>query len=117
MTGRNTMKLYDYIYCSNKILLTVKALRILCLVATAAICCAFRSGITVDRLQCEFLTDPLAVDTTEPGLSWKMNSSRNGAASSAYQILAATDPKKLNEQDADLWNSGKVEIANEIRAQ
>lgn len=94
----------------------MKALRILCLVATAAICCACGSGITANRLQCEFLTDPLAVDTTEPGLSWKMNSSRNGAASSAYQILAATDMKKLNEQDADLWNSGKVEIANGIKA-
>ena len=46
-----------------------------------------------------------------------MESSGNGAASTAYQVLAATDLKKLNEQDADLWNSGKVESVNEIKVQ
>ena len=45
-----------------------------------------------------------------------MESSRKGVASTAYQILAATDLKKLNEQDADLWNSGRVESVNEIKA-
>ena len=93
----------------------MKALGPLCVIAMAAICSAFGSGISVDRLQCEFLTEPLAIDNTEPELSWKMASARKGAVSTAYQVLAASDLKKLNEQDADLWNTGKVETANEIK--
>ena len=68
-------------------------------------------------LRCEYLENPLAIDNTVPYLSWKMNSSRNGTSSSAYQILVATDPGKLNEAEADLWNSGKVDAGNNIIVQ
>ena len=93
----------------------MKTLRALYIIAMAAICCACASGISVERLQCEFLADPLAIDKTDPQLSWVMESSRNGTSSTAYQVLAATDPKKLNEKAADLWNTGKVEANNEIK--
>ena len=93
----------------------MKTLRALYIIAMAAICCACASGISVERLQCEFLTDPLAIDKTDPQLSWVMESSRNGTSSTAYQVLAATDPTKLNEKDADLWDTGKVEATNEIK--
>ena len=95
----------------------MKAFRILNIAAALLAIYACGSNITADRLQCEFLTEPLAIDNTTPQLMWKMNSSKKGTSTIAYQIIAATDPKKLNEQDADLWNSGKVEAANEVRAE
>lgn len=66
-------------------------------------------GIKVDDLRCEYLKNPLAIDNTQPHFSWKMTSRNNGAHSTAYQILVATEIDKLNENQADLWNSGKVE--------
>ena len=54
------------------------------------------------------LDAPLAIDNTTPHFSWKMSSKQTGAASTAYQILVATELDKLNEQEADLWNTGKV---------
>ena len=72
--------------------------------------------ISVHDLQCEYLTEPLAIDNTVPYLSWKMASSRQGVWSGAYQVLVASSPDKLNENAADLWNSGKVDAQNEIRA-
>ena len=66
-------------------------------------------GIKVDDLRCEYLKNPLAIDNTQPHFSWKMTSRNNGAHSTAYQILVATEIEKLNENQADLWNSGKVE--------
>jgi alpha-L-rhamnosidase len=54
------------------------------------------------------LEAPLAIDNTSPHFSWTMSSSDNGMSTTAYQILVATEPGKLNEQEADLWNSGKV---------
>ena len=76
--------------------------------ACAFTACQDSSLLTVDDLKCEWLESPLAIDNTSPHFSWKMTGKQNGAASTAYQILVATDLDKLNEQDADLWNSDKV---------
>ena len=70
--------------------------------------CQDSSLLVVNQLQCELLDAPLAIDNTSPHFSWKMSNKQNGAASIAYQILVATELYKLNEQEADLWNTGKV---------
>ena len=72
------------------------------------IACQDTSKLSISDLQCEYLDAPLAIDNTSPHFSWKMNSKQKGARSIAYQILVATDLSKLNEQEADLWNTGKV---------
>ena len=70
--------------------------------------CQDTSKLSVSDLQCEYLDAPLAIDNTSPHFSWKMNSKQEGAHSTAYQILVASDWSKLNEQEADLWNTGKI---------
>jgi alpha-L-rhamnosidase len=78
----------------------------ICTVFTSAACAI--GGMTVEDLRCEYLKNPLAIDNATPHFSWEMVSDRNGAHSTAYQILVATDLCKLNEKHADLWNSGVV---------
>jgi alpha-L-rhamnosidase len=74
-----------------------------------------KGGIKVEELRCEYLKNPLAIDSTTPHFSWKMIGGKNGAHSTAYQILVATDLSKLNPRQADLWNSGLVSVAGSIR--
>lgn len=64
--------------------------------------------VRIDRLRCEYRTDPLGIDTARPRLSWALSSDIRGECQTAYQILVAGSEAKLNESDADLWNSGKV---------
>jgi len=64
-------------------------------------------AVSVYDLECEGLKSPLAIDNTIPQFSWKVKGNE-GTEVTAYQILAATSPEKLNEDDADLWNSGKT---------
>ena len=78
------------------------------ILASMFIACQDTSKLSVSDLQCEYLDAPLAIDNTSPHFSWKMNSKQKGALSIAYQILVATELSKLNEQEADLWNTGKV---------
>ncbi len=66
------------------------------------------SDLIIADLRCEYLNNPLGIDNIKPGLSWKIKSGKNGTSQSAYQILAATESNLLTEQNADLWNSGKV---------
>ena len=80
---------------------------ILCF-ALAGVFCFGQSSFSVKGLTCEELVNPIAIDNTDPHFGWKINSDRTGAFSTAYQVLVATTPEKLDEKNADLWNSGKV---------
>lgn len=66
-----------------------------------------RPAVSVYDLECEGLDSPLAIDGTCPHFSWKVRGA-DGTEISAYQILVASLPEKLNEEAADLWNSGKT---------
>ena len=72
-------------------------------------CINEKSDVTFVDLRCENLTNPLGIAKTMPGLSWKIKSNLNGTAQKGYQILASGDSTLLNEHDADLWNSGKID--------
>ncbi|MHB1033198.1 MAG: family 78 glycoside hydrolase catalytic domain [Pirellulales bacterium] len=60
------------------------------------------------RPRCEYLVNPLGIDSVLPRLSWEMQDSRRGAAQTAYRVLVATSEAKLQADQADLWDSGKV---------
>ncbi len=64
--------------------------------------------VTPVRLRCEYLTNPLAVDTAQPRLSWVIESDRRATVQTAYQIVAGTGESPAGGADGDLWDSGKV---------
>ena len=59
-------------------------------------------------LRCEYLPDPLGVETLQPRLYWTLDSKRRGEMQTAYRILAASSPDALKADQGDLWDSGKV---------
>lgn len=71
-------------------------------------CSDVTSELVIKDLKCENLYMPAGINTTSPGVSWKIKSTINGAAQKAYQVIAASEIKLLNESKADLWNTGKV---------
>jgi alpha-L-rhamnosidase len=62
-------------------------------------------------MRCEYLQNPLGIDVTSPRLSWTNNLSGRGAGQSAYQVIVASSPAILAQNQGDLWNSGKVATA------
>jgi alpha-L-rhamnosidase len=91
-----------------------KSMRMLLILSVAATCLVQvscqkqKSEVSTFDLRCEYLSNPLGINNVNPGLSWKIKSDKNGASQSAYQLLVAGDSTLLTEQNADLWNSGKV---------
>jgi alpha-L-rhamnosidase len=65
-------------------------------------------SITLTDLRCEYLSNPLGIDTLTPRLSWKLQSSQRAQRQTAYQILVASNAALLAENRADLWDSGRV---------
>lgn len=69
---------------------------------------ADESTLRVDDLRCEYLSNPLGIDVAQPLLSWKLQDKRRRVLQSAYQILVASSPERLSDNQGDLWDSGKV---------
>jgi alpha-L-rhamnosidase len=65
--------------------------------------------IDVKELRCEMLHNPEGINTAIPRLGWIIESEERNTMQKAYRILAASSPDKLNEQEADLWDSGKMD--------
>lgn len=68
-------------------------------------------SIIVDNLTCEYKNNPLSVEETHPRLAWQIRHTdptvRN-QVQTAYQILVASTLDKLQVDEGDLWDSGKV---------
>ena len=66
------------------------------------------ASLAPDRLRCEYLDNPLGIDTPQPRLSWVLESKQRAERQTAYQILAASSEALLKSDTGDLWDSGKV---------
>jgi len=65
-------------------------------------------AMTVGKLRCEYLVEPVGIDVVEPRLSWVLSSNERGQVQTAYRVRVATSPDQLRMGRADLWDSGKV---------
>ena len=67
--------------------------------------------LAVKNLRCEYLTNPLGIDVAQPRLSWILESldvSLRGQRQTAYQIIVARTPEKVDADQGDAWDSGKI---------
>jgi alpha-L-rhamnosidase len=56
----------------------------------------------------EYAINPLGLSTLAPRLFWRIETQEQAVRQTAYQILVASSLLKLNNDDADMWDSGKI---------
>lgn len=61
------------------------------------------------RLLTEYAENPLGIDARHPRLSWVMESARRSRMQAAYRVLFASCPQSLERDEADMWDSGRVD--------
>lgn len=66
------------------------------------------AGCEAGNLKCEYLVNPLGIDSPNPRLTWFIVDSSRAAAQSAWQIIVGTDSLKVSNGEGDKWNSGKI---------
>lgn len=66
--------------------------------------------MTIQVVACktEYRINPIGLDVVKPRLFWQMRSDTEGGLQSAYQIRVASSRDKLEHDQADMWDSGKV---------
>ena len=60
-------------------------------------------GQTIERFQ------TATIFNKKPSFTWIVNDDRQNVKQTAYRILVGTDRAKLEKDEADLWDSGKVD--------
>lgn len=72
------------------------------------------AALKVPEVTVEQRVMPLGIDTAKPRLSWIATSPVRGARQTAYQVLIATDTNTLRKGQANVWDSGKVDSAENV---
>ena len=72
------------------------------------VCAEGTTNLRIAERRCEYLQDPVGIDELRPRLSWRVESSKRGDRQTAYRILVASSSERLAEDQADLWDSGRV---------
>ena len=66
-------------------------------------------------LRCELRVNPVGIDVANPRFSWKFKDSEvRGQGQRAYHILLASSEELLKKDKGDVWDSGKVNSADNI---
>lgn len=73
-----------------------------------------RAQMTVTNLRCEMLENPVGIDEEKPRLSWQINSDQRNVQQTAYHIIVSSAKEKLDKNEGDIWNSGKINSSESI---
>jgi alpha-L-rhamnosidase len=76
-----------------------------------------KNDIKVTNLRCEYRINPLGIDIVKPRLFWCLESEQRGQKQTGYQILVASNKEKLKNNNADIWDSGKVKSNQSIHVE
>ena len=74
----------------------------------ALVTTAHSQSMRPTHLRTEYLENPIGIGETSPRMSWWCESKERGDKQTAYQILVASSSEKLRNNQADLWNTGKI---------
>lgn len=101
-------------HCPHLLLASAACLALMTLNASMA---APKGGIRPVRLRCEQAIDPLGIDARQPRLGWVLelaDAADRGQRQTAYQVLVASSPERLERHEGDLWDSGRVPGAESV---
>ena len=70
--------------------------------------CTLSMATQPDNLQCEYLVNPLGIDTPSPRLSWLLDDNRYGAIQNAYRIIVGTDSAAVARGQGNSWDTQKM---------
>jgi alpha-L-rhamnosidase len=65
-------------------------------------------AIEFKNLKCEYLTNPIGIDTNAPRFSWQILNDTSIFEQTAYEIAVGTDSLKVSKGKGNQWNSGKI---------
>ncbi|MGA7719811.1 MAG: family 78 glycoside hydrolase catalytic domain [Ignavibacteriaceae bacterium] len=67
-----------------------------------------KSKVSIEKLKCDYLPNPLGIDNKHPGLSWELLCTERDIKQMAYRIIVGSSYGKLSANQGDIWDSQKI---------
>ncbi len=67
-----------------------------------------RTTLVIQGLSCEYLENPMGIETEAPRFGWILSSEVNGETQTAYQIIVSDSENEVASGQGKLWDSGKI---------
>ena len=64
----------------------------------------------VTGLRCEYLINPIGIDSENPRFSWMIADARNGAKQEAYQVFVGTDSISISHGRGRNWQTNPINL-------
>ncbi len=85
---------------------------------TCILICGYKgfasTQIGLRYLRCEMLENPQGIDAVHPRLSWQIVGGGRNIVQTAYRVIVASSPEKLNSNEGDFWDSHKIASGQSI---
>lgn len=67
-----------------------------------------KESLHINGLRTEYLENPKGIDVLNPRFSWVLEAEGRNRYQTAYRILVSSSQEKLNQNEGDIWDSGKI---------
>lgn len=91
----------------------LKSILILVTAITAS-CSQANTDFSAVNLKCEYLINPIGIDSPQPRLTWQMSDSREGAAQKSWQIIVTSQENLISSDEKIVWNSEKINSSENL---
>jgi alpha-L-rhamnosidase len=73
------------------------------------------SSLQPASLTCEYIENPLGIDTKSPRLGWNFASNEQNQYQLAYEIIVSDNLSSINKDIGNVWATGKISSAENIQ--
>src|SRR5215216_3901271 len=67
------------------------------------------------NLTCEYIENPLGIDTKIPRLSWTLKSTERYQVQLAYELIVSDNIKDIQQGKGNVWSTGKITSSQNIQ--
>jgi len=75
------------------------------------------SPLQAVKLTCEYISNPLGIDSKKPRFSWLLESKEKNQLQSAYEIIVSNNPGDIQQGKGNEWQTGKINSSQSIQVE
>jgi alpha-L-rhamnosidase len=100
---------------NHSILNYIKIFIISVLIVSACFSCSKNENkISIENLKCEYLVDPIGIDSPAPRFVWQISGNETGTNQTACEIIVGSDSLEVAAGKGNLWESGTIKSGNSL---
>jgi len=72
------------------------------------------TGLNIDRLTCEYRSNPLGIDIPSPRFSWTLVSAKRNQKQKSYELIVSDNSHQINQKKGNVWTTGEIPSSENI---